>query len=42
MGKAVRNDKGELYEGRVEFHGKPIGKSTGSYEETIKGLGGDP
>lgn len=42
MGKAVRDDKGELYEGRVEFHGKPIGKSTGSYEETIKGLGGDP
>ena len=42
MGKAVRNDKGDLYEGRVEFHGKPLGKSTGSYEETIKGLGGDP
>ena len=42
MGKGVRNDAGDLYEGRVEFHGKPLGKSTANYEETIIGLGGNP
>ncbi len=42
MGKGIRDAQGNLYEGRVEFHGKPLGNSTASYPETIKGLGGDP
>ncbi len=42
MGKGVRNDAGDLFEGKVEFHGKPLGKSSASYEKTITGLGGDP
>ena len=40
MGKGVRSENGELYEGEVELHGKPLGKSKASYEKTIKGLGG--
>ena len=42
MGKGVRSDNNELYEGEVELHGKPLGKSKASYELTIEGLGGDP
>ena len=42
MGKGVRSDNNKLYEGEVELHGKPLGKSNASYELTIKGLGGDP
>lgn len=42
MGKGVRKDDGEFFEGEVELHGKPIGKSNGSFQETVKGLGGDP
>lgn len=41
MGKGVRKEDGDLYEGQVELHGKPLGKSNASYEATIKGLGGD-
>ena len=39
MGKGVRNEAGNLYEGRVEFHGKPLGKSTADYRQTIEGMG---
>ena len=42
MGKGVRNENGELYEGQVELHGKPIGKCNASFEVTVKSLGGDP
>ncbi len=42
MGKGVRSDNNELYEGEVELHGKPLGKSKASYELTIEGLGGNP
>lgn len=42
MGKGVRSDSNELYEGEVELHGKPLGKSSASYQLTIEGLGGDP
>ncbi len=42
MGKAVRDDDGKLYEGKVELHGKPLGKSNASYEKTVEGMGGDP
>jgi transketolase len=40
MGKGVRDEKGALYEGEVELHGKPLGASNASYEKTITGLGG--
>jgi transketolase len=42
MGKGVVNDEGVAYEGEVELHGKPLGKSNASYEKTITNLGGDP
>ncbi len=42
MGKGARNEKGELIEGAVEFHGKPLGNSNASFEETLRGLGADP
>ncbi len=41
MGKGVRNADGELAEGEVEYHGKPLGKSSADYGQTIKNLGGD-
>jgi len=41
MGKGVRNEAGNLAEGEVEYHGKPLGKSSASYEQTITNLGGD-
>lgn len=41
MGKGVRKDDGGLYEGEVELHGKPLGKSNASFEKTITGLGGN-
>lgn len=42
MGKGVVNDAGDVYEGEVELHGKPLGKSNASFEKTISNLGGDP
>lgn len=42
MGKGVRKEDNKLYEGEVELHGKPLGKSSASFERTIEGLGGDP
>lgn len=41
MGKGVVDDSGEKYEGKVELHGKPLGKSNASYEKTVTQLGGD-
>ncbi|MEM9991880.1 MAG: transketolase, partial [Bacteroidota bacterium] len=41
MGKGVRKSDGDLYEGEVELHGKPLGKSKADFAATIKGLGGD-
>lgn len=40
MGKGVRKEDGALYEGEVELHGKPLGKSNASFAQTIEGLGG--
>ena len=42
MGKGVVLDDGSNYEGKVELHGKPLGQSNASFEETVKSLGGDP
>jgi len=42
MGKGVKNDRGDAYEGKVSMHGKPISKAGGSVKETIEALGGDP
>jgi len=42
MGKGVKNDEGDAYEGKVSMHGKPISKAGGSVKETIEALGGDP
>ena len=41
MGKGVVNDAGDVYEGEVELHGKPLGKSNASFAKTIANLGGD-
>ena len=41
MGKGVRKEDGSLYEGEVELHGKPLGKSNASFKETVEGLGGN-
>ncbi len=41
MGKGVRKSDGNLYEGEVELHGKPLGKSNADFAATVKGLGGD-
>ncbi len=42
MGKGTRGSDGELFEGEVELHGQPLSKAGGSFEQTVKGLGGDP
>jgi len=42
MGKGVVLEDGSPYEGQVELHGKPLGKSKASYEKTVEALGGDP
>lgn len=41
MGKGVVKADGQAFEGEVELHGKPLGKSNASYEKTIQNLGGD-
>ncbi|MEO1263930.1 MAG: transketolase [Bacteroidota bacterium] len=41
MGKGTRKEDGSLFEGEVELHGQPLSKAGGSFEETIKGLGGN-
>lgn len=42
MGKGAVKEDGSSHEGEVETHGKPLGKSKASFEETIKHLGGNP
>ncbi len=42
MGKGAVKEDGSSYEGQVETHGKPLGKSKASFTKTIKNLGGDP
>lgn len=41
MGMGTRDSDGNSFEGKVELHGKPIGKSNGDYTKTIENLGGD-
>lgn len=42
MGKGAVTAEGKSFEGEVETHGKPLGKSKASFPHTIKNLGGDP
>ncbi len=42
MGKGVKVESGDGYEGKVELHGKPLGQSNASFAKTIEGLGGNP
>lgn len=42
MGKGAVKEDGASYEGMVETHGKPLGKSKASFEQTIENLGGNP
>ena len=42
MGKGALKEDGSSYEGQVETHGKPLGKSKASFTRTIQNLGGDP
>ncbi len=42
MGKGVVKEDGSAFEGEVELHGKPLGKSNASFEKTIENLGGNP
>ncbi len=41
MGKGARTEDGSSYEGEVETHGKPLGKSKASFAKTIENLGGN-
>ena len=41
MGKGIRDAEGGSFEGQVESHGKPIGKSKGDFEATVLNLGGN-
>lgn len=42
MAKGAVCDDGSSYEGEVETHGKPLGKSKASFEKTVEHLGGNP
>lgn len=42
MGKGAVKEDGSSYEGQVETHGKPLGKSKASFQATIANLGGNP
>jgi len=42
MGKGIVKADGSSHEGQVNTHGQPISQAGASFEETIKGLGGDP
>ena len=42
MGKGAVLEDGSPYEGAVETHGKPLGKTKASYAHTVTSLGGDP
>lgn len=41
MGKGALDENGKAFEGKVSMHGQPITGAGGSYEKTIKHLGGD-
>lgn len=41
MGKGALQADGSNYEGQVETHGKPLGKSKASFAKTIENLGGN-
>lgn len=41
MGKGAVKEDGSSYEGQVETHGKPLGKSKASFQKTIENLGGN-
>ncbi len=41
MGKGAVKEDGTPYEGEVETHGKPLGKSNASFGKTIEALGGN-
>jgi len=42
MGKGAVTASGSSYEGEVETHGKPLGKTKASFPHTVANLGGDP
>lgn len=42
MGKGCLDEDGNSFEGAVELHGKPVGKTGASYEKTLSNLGADP
>lgn len=42
MGKGAITEGGESYEGQVDTHGKPLGKTGASFSHTVKNLGGNP
>lgn len=42
MGKGCMDAKCNLFEGKTSIHGQPISKAGGSFEYTIRNLGGDP
>ncbi len=42
MGKGCITENGENFERQVSTHGQPISKAGGSYERTVRNLGGDP
>ena len=42
MGKGIVTENNENFEGKCSTHGQPISKSGGSFEMTVKHLGGNP
>jgi len=42
MGKGIVTENNESFEGKCSTHGQPVSKSGGSFEMTVKHLGGNP
>ena len=42
MGKGIVTENNENFEGKCSTHGQPVSKSGGSFEMTVKHLGGNP
>jgi transketolase len=42
MGKGALTEEGKSFEKQTSTHGMPLSKAGGSFEKTIKNLGGDP
>ena len=42
MARGAVTADGECYEGKLDTHGQPLGKSGADYEATVRHLGGDP